>query len=70
MNPCLFPGPVVFSVENSQAVNPWLLMLDPCLTGSPRSMLDSHQVWCMITFLCNHPKHISVASVLAGLVKT
>lgn len=33
----MFPEPVVFSLETSQAVNPWLLTRDPCLTGSPRN---------------------------------
>lgn len=63
MNLWPFPGPVVFSLETSQAVNPWLLTLDPCLTGSPRNTFDSDEVWHRITFLCNHPKHVSVVSL-------
>lgn len=53
MNLWLFPGPVVFSLETSQAVNPWLLTLDPCLTGSPRNT-------CLIQIRCGAGSHFCV----------
>lgn len=30
---------------------------------SQKYVFDSDQVWHRITFLCNHPKHISIASL-------
>lgn len=45
MNLWLFSGPVIFSLETSQALNPWLLTLDLCLTGSPRNT-------CLIQIRC------------------
>lgn len=41
-------------ITNTGSVFDWI---------SQKYVFDSDQVWHRITFLCNHPKYISVASL-------
>lgn len=64
VNFCLVPGPAVYPSGNFSGCDGMVISAGSvCDWISQKYTFDSDRVWCVITFLRNHPQQTSVASV-------